>query len=637
MWREKNRLLQSLNLLVNEEYILINLIKLSTILVIFSETEMSNFHYHYHLTLGFAGKRIHHNLAEINGPLTDLFLMIDKKVEHTPLQLVTGLADGADQIAAEIFREHFAEKKNNAQRGITALIPFAENEYLETITAKTEFTKLYHHSCDQQLELDGLYQAGESRRAIATRNKAYQQQSDVLASMCDVLIAVAPYQDDQKPGGTSQTVLTTLNFQKPVIFFDLKKQRFLLFKTIGDWFNKSHPSASVQAIVDELFSAPESFGKRTPVKIVENRVFHLRKRAWLFYEALFKHKDVPAISELPSSFEKTPLAVSIEAEMDELDGIAQHYQFQYRGGYILNYFLALFAIFFAVCSAVTLTEASLLGDWRDWILSTLGLIKLVILLLLLRNTKDINENNYNQHAIDFRYAAERLRINSFIGLFGIIAAPKPSLGNHSKKHFVKYNGEVIYQTIMSSLLAFPHQIKVTTSYLKDLLSFLQRKWLAPQIRYHGRETKRMKLMDDRLEKIPEKLSKWVIAIVVIDLVIGFLMDIVHIDVDESVKIALEIAVPILIGATAFIPAIITTLNGIHFQADTHRLSERSQSMVDELELLKTRVDQIKGQIDNDVQGSHYFEVLAGAQEIAALLTDEVAEWSLIYEKRVFDQ
>ncbi|HET9746469.1 MAG TPA: hypothetical protein VFP97_12200 [Chitinophagaceae bacterium] len=93
----------------------------------------------------------------------------------------------------------------------------------------------------------------------------------------------------------------------------------------------------------------------------------------------------------------------------------------------------------------------------------------------------------------------------------------------------------------------------------------------------------------------------------------------------------------MIGLTAFIPAIVGILNGIHFQSESRRLFVRSQLMTAELETCYERIAGDRKKISANTNGSDFNTVLILAENTTNILTDEVAEWSLIYEKRVYDQ
>jgi len=600
-------------------------------------------HYAHNITLAFAGKRSHEKLERAREKLTELFRAFGNKFPDTHIRLLNGLADGADQIAAEVFLDVFGNEFEEKKRMIGAILPFAHDDYRKTISHKKKFDELLQR-CDQQLFLDGKYETDDQADAHTTRNKAYQQQGMVLGRLADIFIAVAPKDNTSKVGGTIESALSVLALKKPVILLNLSNGQFYLYETLEEWFAEKDP-IDVAAIPEILSPDPDVTENITLEKTQSNLMFKIRSFAWRIFDKWIKGKEQGFTKEeKPLVFHSLHQLVNIQKA--ELDTRAKFYQLQYRGGYIFNYVLALAAIALAVTSLIIFSENEHLIvlckrsaeslEATYWIFG-LGFIKLLILIILVRNTKNINKNEYNKKAIDYRYAAERLRINSFMSIIGILRSPNPSLGNHSRKHFAKYRGESIYQYMMAEALVQPFKITITKQLLQDMLINFKRHCILDQCNYHTSQSSEMKSMDNRLQSIPEKVALGVMGIVAIDLVLAFLLEIIKKpDWPWGEKTAVY-AAPILIGLTAFLPAIVTTLNSIHFQSESHRLMTRSQLMVSELLTHSEIIDRTLANLKKSKDGSEFFEVLKAVDNTASLLIDEVAEWSLIYEKRVYDQ
>ena len=617
-------------------------------------------HYQQHLTLGFAGKRQHEGVAKMEEPLRQLFKAFDKKLKRNEIRLINGLADGADLLAMKVFCELFLEPRTHKHRKIGAVLPFVADDFKKTLTLADSpglFYK-YYPLCDQKLELDGNYLPGDDEPAFSIKNKAYVQQGKVLAHISDILIAVTPYDAGSNPGGTVETLLSSLYLKKPVIHYDLNDHKFYLYRSISDWLPANRKANDPEWIVDHLIQSLPSGRTYEAEKLNQGKVFILRKISWLFYErfvrrkkreqhffveffvlfgSLFKKKKDVKLKPAPEKFET--LHDLLTYKQEQLDEPAQYFQYHYRGGYILNYFLALFAIFLAVISIVSSLESGKLicPETVPRILLVAGLIKLVIIYLLIVNTRRINRFQYNKKAIDYRYAAERLRINAYLGIIGVLRAPKPALGNHSKKHFFKYKGEDMYQAVMMEPLCHPFQMVVTTAKLREFVNKLKTEWIFGQLAYHRKEAGLMDNMDERLEKIPARLAIIVFLVVILDLLIVFFVENLHIDLCPGWEKGLLFTLPFLLGLTALLPAVVTTLNSIRFQSDAHRLAARSGNMVEELSQLEIRINEVEHDLEHDEEGSHFGTVMEIMDEAATLLTDEVAEWSLIYEKRVYEQ
>jgi hypothetical protein len=592
-----------------------------------------SFHYNNHITIGFAGKRKHIKLGLVAKQLESLFEAFDKKLKNCHLHFVTGLADGADLIAAGTFLEYFEQGIKENKRTCGAVLPFEKSDYLYTINNKTEFERIYSN-CSQVLELDGKYEEGGAANHLL--EKAYQQQGIVVGHLSDVFIAVMPKGDKGKTGGTKASLISVLALKKPVILLNLEDNKFYLYQSVEEWFGDDN-ELSPEQIVNSLF--PEEYNTKQiePEQIIDKGyIFLLRKKAWTWFEIFFKGKKHRVTVDNPVFYNS--LHETIYKIQEELDKRSVHFQYQYRGGYILNYVLAIAAILLAITSLILFSEKACFYE-HFWIyaLISIGLFKLIIITALLVNTRDINTSKYNRKAIDYRYAAERLRVNYFMSILGVLRSPHPSLGNHSKKYFADYTGEAIYQGFMEAPLSKRFSAVIDKDKLIGFLQLLKNDWIGSQKEYHSSEAKRMKKMDNRLLFLPEVFSIAVLLIVSFDIVLGLLIEIIKVWKLESVHEGFIIAAPILLGATAFFPAIVNSLNGIHFQSEAHRLFIRSDFMVEELKTYSENIRQAEMTIENNKDGSDFLTVLRLMDNLAGVLIDEVAEWSLIYEKKVFEQ
>jgi hypothetical protein len=597
-----------------------------------------NNHFSNYISLGFAGKRAHDQLPKINKPLRELFNQLTDKLQDCHIHFTSGLADGADQIASSIFLD--ASKHKN--RSLGAIMAFSREDYLKTITDQAAFEDLYKQ-CTQILHLDGNYIEGQPGDEL--RDQAYHQQGQVLGRICDVFIAVAPRTDDPgKKGSTISSLLAVLSLHKPVIFLNLEDHQFYLYQNLDEWMQNEKLPVSAAEIVSKLFP-DHVIGQKPVLDKTESVVFFsLRKLALKAYDRWSGKRSKPASkpedtgkTSLPIDESNNHLFKSIRSSQKKLDDIAQYFQLQYRGGYILNYFLALIAIFLAVFSAVILMEKeSFKAESVHFALVCMGSIKILIILAMVYNTKQIRKKEYNKKAIDYRYAAERFRVNYFMSLIGIVRAPRPFLGNHSKNYFQAYRGEMIYQSKMSEALKHSSNITLDKTRLTHVMDFILHDWLENQLSYHTNEQVRMTSVDKRLLKIPEKLNTLVLGIVIAEVLGAFLIEMLDLFQSSRPKEIFGIAGPILLALTAFIPAIVTTLNSIHFQTEAHRLATRSSLMIAELKFQISKVKQVIKDHKKNKKGCSFLCVLDAVEETANVMTDEVAEWSLIYEKRVFD-
>lgn len=135
----------------------------------------------------------------------------------TPIWLLTGLAEGADQIAAEVFfdiRDEVLNSSPNAQRHkLIAVLPKRESLYLEQdftdIDSKSQYLNLLSRS-DQIITPENCNFLRGSREIDLPEPDCYARQSSFLVRYCYILIAFSNGVDNSEGGGTAQSVAMQL-------------------------------------------------------------------------------------------------------------------------------------------------------------------------------------------------------------------------------------------------------------------------------------------------------------------------------------------------------------------------------------------------------------------------------------------
>jgi hypothetical protein len=179
------------------------------------------------IILSIAGKREHEKLPLVSHFLNEMFSAIERnfnaKADSLSIDLQTGLADGADMKSAEALL--LWKHASSTQTGLTGVIPYPEQDYLQTIQHKERFKELYK-KCYRKIILDGRYLPGDEPFPRECRSRAYRQQADYLLQSCDALIAITDESETIKAGSTMETVGLALKKGIPVIFFSLKQLHF---------------------------------------------------------------------------------------------------------------------------------------------------------------------------------------------------------------------------------------------------------------------------------------------------------------------------------------------------------------------------------------------------------------------------
>lgn len=134
--------------------------------------------------------------AEVDGiraRIQELFEFLAAQYPDTPLQLLSPLAEGADQLAAEVAVD--------MGLSLAVPLPMAVPDYLGEFQ-NADGVERFHSLCESAHELYVLGAQNED----AEPGQRYAQLGIYLASHCHLLLAVWDGKDSEKLGGTSQVV-----------------------------------------------------------------------------------------------------------------------------------------------------------------------------------------------------------------------------------------------------------------------------------------------------------------------------------------------------------------------------------------------------------------------------------------------
>jgi hypothetical protein len=238
------------------------------------------------LTLALVGKR-RIDPDHIVGMKRDLTLAFDalagglREVAgagDASLTLVTGLADGADQIASALF---LAGASGSMPRILGAILPCAGDEFARNgpIENRAAFERAAR-SCAFVTVLPGRLRPPPpdgldteiARLARRARGDAFAAQADALLEDADVLVAIDDPDDDGDIGGTRHTLHRALSRGLPVILVCLGHPGLSLPKLgspIGDdeTLQSAIAASAVAALAAMILESSRSrrprFGQRT--------------------------------------------------------------------------------------------------------------------------------------------------------------------------------------------------------------------------------------------------------------------------------------------------------------------------------------------------------------------------------------
>ena len=631
----------------------------------------------------------------------------------TTIRLVTGLAEGGDTEAYEALKRLAVPQ---VAKELAAVLGCDVQNYHDSRSAAHQAAfRTQLSECAYVQVLDGAYVAGDAGRS--QRARLYRAQADVLLRHADILVALADPDTDGKAGGTVETVRKALAFELPVVFIHVKTGEIALIEpgkdltavltdpqawqpsTGGLW--RSALERWITTIVadpDAGLPVPGHNGGRSDKRAEESRRFLTEyfnptgpfrtkadgtrratghERVWNRFAARFDRGPKPGAD---------PSLAPLSDYRRRATALNYHYSGLYRGAFVLNYALAVLAVFCAALSLVIIGKQkhTPLGETFSHVvavtgpehppaataappfpvaLAVLGAIKLVCLLFIYINTHRAKHGKWNERAVDYRYLAERLRTMLYLPRLGSFQPPAASPPQYAsrvvRQSAVDWLFEAITRSVSPAVLATPTVVQLHGNTLtvplitmdaQQELTVVKDHWIRNQVAYHERNAGQMSAMDRFLEKWGGRLNKGVIGLVVLDLLVLLLMAL-----DDHGLLTGQLATVVhglhdnaywLVFGAAVIPAAVASLNGIRFQSECQRLAERSAVVrvvlaghsaqpagrQKEAEDLLAAIR--NGQGSPADPGSWNADVLRLGEAVANDLVQEVAEWSVLYAKEM---
>jgi hypothetical protein len=633
------------------------------------------------------------------------------------LRLITGLAEGADLLAANALREvQSGELSSRLHAELAAVVPFDLDVYRRSRDAiyQPAFDEMVSR-CTYVVSVDGLYGKPDPDSAAAQecRARAYRGQASLLLRQCDLLIAVADPAKGSRPGGTLETIRRAIAIDVAVIFIHAKSGQVRLIEParnldLSEAFSDSMSSSpdwreplrlwvdnivadagtdfrgsgsEGEKVLREYFGLQDSTGEVSGHNRKLPTAAGVRGLLWSAFMKRFK----PAQSRQLVKDAVVPSFARFRERATQLNTL---YSGLYRGAFLLNYLLAVFAVLFATLSLVLIgylhsppatvvhsqsgQAASMTAPAGNpppelpphggllWTLFGLGLLKLGFVWTIYRNTHQANHGDWNDKAVDFRYLAERLRTMFYLPRLGSFQPPSPrpprGVSRLLRQSAVDWLFEALVRSVSPAEVALdlPHEgparpTKAAAPVLlkvepKSALSTLLTHWIGRQADYHQDNAASLERMHRALDLFGARLSKLVIVFVAIDVILVS-GELTH-ALPKQLEHFIQLASPWLIFLAALLPAAVAGLNGVQFQTECKRLSEVSAAMQlslkgrasDPAGSHRDRVTKLIERMDSfrppDDPGAWTDEALAVVENVAEEFNSEVSDWSVLYTKVV---
>ena len=472
------------------------------------------------------------------------------------LTLVSPLADGADQVAAEIA---LAEGYR-----LQAILPFPLDASRGAISAASRagFDRLAA-AARCLLELPG-----DPARPL----DAYVMAARATVAHCDLLVAVWDGEVPRGRGGTGEVVELAMARGTPVVHVPLEPAlpvtllwsaydpSVLTFHS-GDIDRRPCDGKHLFALLETLIAPPADARERRYLATFLDEPLR-RFRVRFEYPLLLAGAGITQFG--PEDLSEARAAAQrdeewrryaegcagrhgVEVPLDLLgathgwsDRLATHFAQSYRSGHILNFMLAAAAVLIGL-------GGFLLPEHRLW----LAAIEFLLAMTIILNTRVGVRHEWHRRWLDYRQLAERLRPMRSLKLLGI-AAPDPpgSAANPVARRWIEWYAAAVWRAI-----GCPTG-RIGTDSIAGLAAAIATHEVDPQLAYHRAHSRQIMMLDRRLGTISAGIF-WVTLLA-----------------SAATIVALSIAPAWLDRwqdwmtlVSAGLPAVGTALFGIRFQGD----------------------------------------------------------------------
>ncbi len=529
------------------------------------------------------------------------------------LRFVSPVADGADQIAAEVALELGWD--------LQAILPFERSAYRASLAnhgARERFDALIARA-DCLLELPGDPEHGLD---------AYVMTGRATVAHCDVLIAVWDGLPPRGRGGTGEVVQLALTRGTAIVHVPLSPggdTRVLwsafdpTVVTVADDPGVARPLAreDVDALLRGLLMPPPDESEQNFLKrFLGERLRRIRAR--IEYPLLltaagvrpFRARDLTmkhAEAQIRDEWQRyragcgevQNIATGIdllEESYSWADRLATHFAQTYRSGHIFNFLLG----GLAVCLGLSAFMAPHLKF-------EFAAVELLITLAIILNAFIGARQEWHRRWLDYRQLAERLRPMRSLKLLGI-AAPDPpgTQTNPVPKRWIDWYASGIWRA-----MGCPAGV-IDRACAARLGKAIAEHEVEPQMSYHQRNAKQIDLLDHRLGQIGMVLFAATLLVSVATLVgLGIGADFVSVYGNWFTLVS------------AGFPALGTAVFGIRFQADFGGDALRSMATANTLR-------QIEQELRKDVALSRAADL---AEQAARIMLADLDEWRLVNQQR----
>jgi hypothetical protein len=588
------------------------------------------------LTIGVTGHRLHRLegidlvalRATVDATLSDIAVAMEAEREkHSALfshdsanpRLVSALADGADSIVSQ--------SALAAGWRVDACLPFARDTYGKDFAVgepHAEFVSLLSQM-SAVFELDGDHSAQE------TRNAAYETVGRLVLEQSDVLLAVWDGDPGRGRGGTSRVVAEAVARHIPVIHVHSQGGApTLLWTGLSDAESdlpsvesvaRSDAKTALHAVIHTLIAPPDNaIDRRMLTRFYRGNVREATPA--LPYPLLLAVAGVRRLSrndlrapQADTSANELSVLLNHAADVTQrssdalvrrygvADAAASYFAQIFRSGFVANFGLAALAVVLALGGL--LAPAFKLP---------IIVAELVVIILILTNTRAGNRFGWHECWMDNRHLAEQLRALALTSLLGDLSL---------RSHVPPMERDAAAIPGWVGWLARATAREVTLPNVHADSAYLERVQLAAltliddQLGYQRNNASRMHHLEHRLHVAGQVLF----GATVVACAVWIVAKLSGIPLGAVGKVGLT---EVVTFTTATLPAIGAAIYGIRMQGDFVGIAHRAHTTVARLERLKRAMMN---------EPTEYVRLNARLRSLADIMLADVAHWRTTYQAR----
>lgn len=552
-------------------------------------------------------------LFELKGEAATVFSDNDVYFSSAPVRLVfvSALADGADQIAAEIALDLGFE--------LHAMLPFARQRARSELpdTARDLFDALLDRAAGV-LELPGG-EAGEP--------DAYVMAGRAIVAHSDVLIAVWDGEPPRGRGGTGDVVQQAFDRAVPVVHISLEPsaatrilwgafEPVLVTRLDDPAAARPLDATTLTHVVTGLLAPPADDQEHEFIRIFQQErrrrlrprieyplllaftgVASFRRHHWQDMSAAWTRAEWDDFRQASQKAGAVAVPISaLQSWYEWADSLAGHFAQSHRSGHVFNFVLGAVAVLLGVSNLV-------LPHWSVALETALFLTVLSIL----ANTWAANRQQWHRRWLDYRQLAERLRPMRSLELLGV-AAPNPSgSSDPASRRWVEWYAAAVWRS-----LGCPSG-RIDGKRLGALTQSIAEREIDPQVAYHRTAAGRAHRLHHRLEIFGTLVFAMALTSSVV-LLTGFLIAPAWVAENYDWFTVLS----------AGLPAIGTAAVGIRVQGDHSASAARSAHTSLVLDQLANR---LRGEDQSLLRAADLTE------RAAQTMLSDLNEWKLLTQQR----